>query len=130
MALTTLRWEFPWIPAWAVYLWGPLHMPAGILASAFALSFLFPEKGRSDVARNLAAGGLLHIAVDVLQHHFGVGYMLFFPFSLWDYEVGIIGSEATVLIVPVLLPITVAAGWWRWRRRGPVSRARKSSSEG
>lgn len=120
MGLTELRWSLPWIPEWLIYLWGPLHMPAGIVVSCYLLSFFFPEAGRRDVARNLVGGGLLHIAVDVLQHHFGVGYLLLFPFSLWDYELGIIGSETTVKIVPFLLPVTVLAGWLRWGRRRAV----------
>jgi len=116
MALTEARWSLPWIPEWTVYLWGPLHMPSGILVTSYLLSFFFPEPGRARVFRNLLGGGLLHMAVDVLQHHFGVGYLLLFPFSLWDYEAGVIGSETTVLIVPFLLPLTLLVARWRWRR--------------
>ena len=118
MALTQLRWSWPWIPEWAVYAWGPLHMPVGILVNAWVWSFLFPERGRARAWRDLLGGGLLHMAVDVLQRHFGVGYLLLFPFSTWDWEAGIIGSEDTVRIVPFLLPLTVAFAWWRWGRRG------------
>lgn len=130
MGLTELRWSLPWIPEWCIYLWGPLHMPAGIIVSGFLFSFLFPEVGRREVARNLVGGGLLHIAVDVLQRHFGVGYLLLFPFSLWDYELGIIGSETTVKIVPFLLPFTLLVAWLRWGRRSarpppPLARARE-----
>lgn len=114
MALTEARWTFPSIPEWAVYLWGPLHMPTGILVTSYLFSFLFPEQGRPSVFRYLLGGGMLHIAVDILQSHFGVGYLLLFPFSLWDYEAGLIGSETTVLIVPFLLPITLLVARWRW----------------
>lgn len=117
MALTVLRWEIPGIPEWLVYLWGPLHMPAGIVLSAYALSFAFPAADRAETARNLAWGGLLHLGVDLLQRHWGVGYMLLFPFSLWDFEFALISTESTVLFVPVLLPATLLAAWWRWGRR-------------
>lgn len=117
MGLTVLRWELPWIPEWAVYLWGPLHMPLGIVIWAWLFGFLFPVERRPEAVAALAGGGLLHMAVDLLQHHFGVGYLLFFPFSTWDFEFGVIGSETTVLIVPGLLPLTALAAWARWRRR-------------
>ncbi len=117
MGLTWLRWSIPAIPEWAVYVWAPLHMPAGILLSSFLLSFLFPEAGRRAVFLNLLGGGLLHIAVDLLQRHFGVGYLLFFPFSWWDFELGWIGSEDTVRIVPFLVPLTAGVALWRRRVR-------------
>lgn len=121
MGLTTLRWSLPWIPEWTVYLWAPLHMPIGMLLSSFVLSFLFPEVGRRVVFLNLLGGGLLHLAVDLLQRHFGVGYLLFFPLSDWDFELGWIGSEDTVRIVPVLVPLTLAVAWWRRKRPASAS---------
>lgn len=119
MALTEARWRLPLIPEWLVYVWAPLHMPVGILVGGYLASFWLPEDGRGAAFRTLVGGGLLHLAVDLLQRHFGVGYLLLFPFSLWDYELGWIGSEDTVRIVPVLLPLTVLAGWARWGRRRP-----------
>jgi len=119
MSLTWLRWSVPAIPEWLVYLWGPLHMPTGMIACAWLLSFVFPEAGRRAVFANLLGGAFLHLAVDLLQHHFGVGYLLLFPFSQWDFEFGVIGSEDTVRIVPFLVPFTAAVCWWRWGRRRP-----------
>lgn len=114
MALTTLRWQFPAIPEWAVYLWSPFHVPLGILLGSVLVAQVFTA--RREAAWQLAWGGLLHVAVDLLQTHLGIGYLLLFPFSMWDFELGWIGSEATVLIVPVLLPLTVLACWARWWR--------------
>lgn len=116
MGLTWLRWSLPAIPEWLVYVWVPFHMPAGVLLASFLLAFLFPETGRRVVFLNLLGGGALHIAVDLLQRHFGVGYLLLFPFSWWDFELGWIGSEDTVRIVPFLVPITLAVAWWRRKR--------------
>lgn len=114
MGLTVLRWSVPAIPEWAIYMFGPLHMPVGILLSAYALSFLFAPPLRGAAFRNLLGGGILHIAVDLVQRHLGVGYMLLFPFSTWDFEFGWIGSEDTVYAAPFLVPITILV--WRWRR--------------
>ena len=117
MGLTELRWKLPWIPEFLVYLRPPFHMPTGILVGSMMVALLFPEGQRSASFRALLGGGMLHLAVDLFQRHFGVGYLLFFPFSLWDFELGWIGSEDTVRIVPVLLPLTVGLAWWRWGAR-------------
>lgn len=118
MGLTALRWPLPWIPEPLIYLWNPLHLPTGILLSSALVSFFFPAERRAAVFRGLLGGGALHLAVDLLQSHFGVGYLLLFPFSLWDWELGWIGSEDTVRIVPVLLPVTAIVCWIRWTGRG------------
>lgn len=117
MGFTVARWYVPWMSEAWVYMWGPLHMPAGILIYSWMFGYLFPADRRREAVVNLAGGGLLHMAVDVLQTHYGVGYLLLFPFSTWDWEAGLIGSEDTVRIVPFLLPLTGLAAWARWRRR-------------
>lgn len=116
MALTSLRWSLPALPEALIYPWNVLHMPFGVLLGSYLLTFLFPEADRRAVYRNLVGGGLLHLAVDLLQFHFGVGYLLLFPFSTWDYELGWIGSEDTVRAVPVLVPVTALLAWVSWRR--------------
>jgi hypothetical protein len=113
MGLTLLRWHLPWIPEWLLYVWVPFHMPVGVLLFSFLGAFLFPESVRRWAFWNLVGGGMLHLAVDLLQSHIGVGYLLLFPFSLWDFELGWIGSEDTVRIVPFLVPLTLAVAWWR-----------------
>ena len=115
MVLTRLRWDLPQIPEWSCYVWAPLHLPIGIALESYCVSLFFPEAQRRTAFANLALGGALHLAVDLLQTHFGMGYLLFFPFSEWDFEFGWLGSEATVLIVPWLLPLTGLAAWLRWR---------------
>jgi hypothetical protein len=92
-------------------------MPIGIAVQSWMVAMLFREEQRRVAFWNLFAGGMLHLGVDLLQFHFGMGYLLLFPFSNWDYEVGWMGSEATVPLVPVLLPLTVAAAWFRWKQR-------------
>jgi hypothetical protein len=125
MGLTALRAVLPAVPEWLIYVWGPLHMPAGILLAAYVCAFAFPEGRRRVVFLNLLGGGVLHLLVDMLQRHFGVGYLLLFPFSGWDFELGWIGSEDTVRIVPILVPITLGVAWWR--RRRDARRAREAA---
>lgn len=127
MVLTEARWTMPAIPEWLVYLWVPLHMPMGILLASVFFAFLLPERGRAEGFRALLGGGALHLAVDVLQSHFGVGYLLLFPFSQWDFELGWIGSEDTVRIVPVLAPVTAVVAWWRWGREWRARRAERGA---
>ena len=117
LAMIRLRFLLPWIPEPLVYLCSPLHLPLGIALTSYALAHLLPEAERPSGFRQLLGGGLLHLAVDLLQSHFGVGYMLLFPFSRWDWEAGLIGSEATVKIAPFLLPITALVARWRWGAR-------------
>lgn len=119
MALIRLRYDMTAVPEWLIYVWNVFHLPIGVLGTAFILSFLFPEDGRRRVFASLAWGGVLHLAVDLVQAHMGMGYMLFFPLSTWDFELGWIGSEDTVRIVPGLAPVTALVCWLRWRRPPP-----------
>ncbi|MEN9786074.1 MAG: hypothetical protein RLZZ299_1338 [Pseudomonadota bacterium] len=114
-AATVARWRWPAIPEEAIHVFGPLHMPVGIVLASLLAAYAFGEHERPATARALAAGGLLHLAVDLMQRHLGVGYLLLYPFSTWDAELGWIGSEDTVLAVPVLLPLTLCAAWARRR---------------
>jgi hypothetical protein len=122
MALARARWDLPWIPEWTVYVFAPLHVPAGIAAAAYLASFAFSPGRRPCAFRNLLGGGMLHLAVDLLQRHFGVGYLLLFPFSTTDLELGLLGSEDTVLLVPALVPATIAIAFWRWRQPAATSK--------
>lgn len=121
MGFTVARWYLPGLSEAWVYMWAPLHLPVGILVWGWMLGFLFPVERRREAVANLVGGGLLHLAVDVLQTHYGVGYLLLFPFSLWDWEARLIGSEDTVKIVPFLLPLTALAAWARWGRRSKAA---------
>lgn len=97
-----------------------LHLPMGMLAWTLLLAFLFPASERVPVWCNLAAGAAFHLLLDLLQRHHGTVYVLLFPFQPLNFQIGIIGTEDTVLVAPVL---AVAAGvaWYlrlRTRNRG------------
>lgn len=95
------------------YGWDPLHQPVGMLILAYLLSMLFAESLRRAVFLNLLGGMLLHLALDLLQDHQGVGYLLAYPFSDWLFEFGWVGSEDSVYVAPVF----AAAAIWAWRVR-------------
>jgi hypothetical protein len=109
------------VPQALVWCWTPLHLPAGILLVSLLLPFLFAEEERPAVCCALLGGGALHVALDLLQRHVGLGYLLLFPFSSRDFEVGLLGSEATVWAAPLLA--AAAALLWGFRRRAAARRA-------
>lgn len=98
------------VPMPVLWAWAGLHEPFGAALSALVLALCFAEPDRKRVLLALWAGCALHTGVDVLQDHHGEGYVLFLPFSDVDFELGWIGSEATVTIA-VPLAIVTAAAW-------------------
>ena len=83
-----------------------------MLLSSTGLALLFPEAHRRQVLIALLGGMALHMGLDLLQDHLGQGYLLGFPFVRGSFELGWIGSEATVPAAPFLL----ALAFWSWRR--------------
>lgn len=106
------------IPASAMWPWAALHEPVGWLLSSTIVACAFVERDRARVWSALCLGGTLHTALDVLQFHHGQGYVLLAPFSSRTYELGWLGSEATVgWAVP--LGVATALAWGApviWRR--------------
>jgi hypothetical protein len=115
------------VPPELLWPWSALHEPVGwALVSALGCT-LFVEKQRKRVLGALCLGGALHTGLDVLQDHHGEGYLLLAPFSARDFELGLIGSEATVALAGPLAFVTACAwlpGVIEWavgapRRPGP-----------
>lgn len=106
--------KIPGVPDLLIYAPGVVHMPLGMLAFSLLVALAFRADQRLAVWANLLAGALLHLCVDLLQHHVGTGYPLLFPFSDWHWELGLISSEATI---PWSIPVLLAGSalWW-WRR--------------
>jgi hypothetical protein len=101
------------MPEWLLFAWEPMHQPMGMCILAYLVSMFFGEHIRRPVFWNLLGGMALHLTLDVLQSHHGAGYMLGFPFFTQAFELGWIGSEATV---PLAAPLCVFA-WWLVRKR-------------
>ncbi len=120
------------IPEPLIYGFYVLHMPLGLLALCFLLAALFAERERSAAFADLLGGAALHFAVDLLQRHYGPGYMLLYPLSRFSWEARLIGSEDTVFVAP-LLAAAAALAWalsWRCPRPAPPAGAPPGSSPG
>ncbi len=105
------------VPTLMTHGWQPLHQPVGLALLAFLTCFLFREAVRPAVFWNLCGGMALHLCLDLLQSHHGAGYLLGFPFSDFAWELGLIGSEATV---GWAIPLSIVA-WFvhrKWMSKG------------
>ena len=92
------------------------HTPVGLAGCAIVVAAVIPEHwasppGRWRVAWLLGSGGAIHLLADVLQSHLEPGYYVFYPFSATPWELGWIGSEASLVAMPVLLMVA----WWALR---------------
>ncbi len=109
------------IPDPLVWAFGAFHTPAGLLLTNAVLSQSFVRGQRTEAFVALTIGGTLHLLVDVLQFHHGRGYPLLAPFSWETFELGLIGSEATVDLALPLLGLTAFV----WAIRGAIAWSRK-----
>ncbi len=94
------------------------HTPAGIFLVSVLISVVLPQwlatpLPRLHLASWITLGGLLHLAVDLLQLHLVDGYFLLYPFSVRPFEFGLVRSDGSVLALPVLLAVCalVVAPW-------------------
>jgi len=101
------------LPPALTYGWDPMHQPVGMVVLAYFLAMLFSEESRRSVFWNLLGGMALHLGLDMLQDHQGVGYLLAYPFSNFIFEFGWVGSEDSVYLAPFM---TALAGWIVWKR--------------
>ncbi|MCB9692994.1 MAG: hypothetical protein H6736_14380 [Alphaproteobacteria bacterium] len=127
MALVALDLDVV-LPGRVLWMLDVAHTPVAQALLVGLLAQAFRDRGR--VAGWMLVGVALHFALDVLQDHHGNGYYLLFPASVERWELGWIGSEATVAWAPWALLFTVLAWGARlaWSRRrgesppGPVGR--------
>lgn len=89
------------------------HTPIGTILWVALASQAFAD--RRVAASWLGVGALTHYGLDLLQDHHGMGYRLFVPLSGWRFELGVMGSEATVPFAPWLLVVTLVLALWRSR---------------
>ena len=104
------------IPDAMIHSFEPLHLPAGMVLLSLCLSMFFRSSERLAVWLNLMGGMLLHLVVDMLQDHHGIGYVIGFPFFEGSLEVGVVSSEASVRWVPVLLLVSFGVTLWRRKK--------------
>ncbi len=121
MALEALQQRGLPVPDGLILAFGVLHEPLPLVLLCAVLAGAFAPGVRVPTLLGLWLGCGIHLALDVTQDHHGQGYFLLAPFHLGRYELGWIGSEATVDWAPGLA-IATAAAWlarWAWlRKRG------------
>jgi hypothetical protein len=106
------------VPEALIWPWSALHEPFGWALVSVLIATLFVVRQRWPVLCALWLGGALHTALDVLQDHHGQGYLLLAPFTTRTFELGWIGSEATVGVALPLALLTTMAWVLRWIVRG------------
>jgi len=114
IVLTWVHLHLVALPPQVLTMWQPLHQPFGLFFLAYLLCLFFDVGQRRLVFWNLVGGMALHLGLDVLQDHHGAGYQLGFPFTDAVWELGIIGSEATVWTAA---PLAALAAFVAWRRQ-------------
>ena len=103
MVLSFLRGFEPRIPLWLIDMWGPLHLPAGMLISSLMLAMLWRDSFRMRIFWLSLLGQASHLLIDVGQSHIAGGYALGFPIWNRPVELGLYGTEASVWLAPILL---------------------------
>lgn len=84
------------------------HTPLGVVLVALLVALLLPGRlveppGRRAAASMLGLGGLVHLLVDLLQHHLMPGYRYLYPFSIEAFEIGWVSTELSLASIPILL---------------------------
>ncbi len=105
------------IPDPVVWAFDVLHQPLPQVLCASIVALAFAAEDRRTAWFGLLLGVALHFGLDVLQDHHGQGYHLFFPASTERFELGWIGSEATVHVAPYVGVAMIAVVGWRLVRR-------------
>ncbi len=121
LALVMLQGRVGPLPPALLNAFEPLHTPLGLALAAWGLAFLFREDQRPAVLRGLLGGMALHLFLDLLQDHQGVGLPLLYPLSPRLFELGWIGSESSVYAAPFLAVLVAVLA--RRDRRRPATRA-------
>jgi len=92
------------------------HSIAGLLLISYLACLFLEEPLRRSGFLMLAAGGAIHVLVDMAKDNLGAGAaMLFLPFSLWGVEFSWIEPENVIFLIPIDIAI-LAALWFLERR--------------
>jgi hypothetical protein len=93
------------LPSWfedLPYFFAPFHGIVPFFLLCWILALGFPAEQRKGIFVNLASGAALHFLMDLLQVSYNrVGY-LFFPLSRDSVSLGWIGTESSLVVVPLL----------------------------
>ena len=92
------------------------HCLAGLLLVSYVACLFVDESLRRPAFFLLAAGGAIHVLVDLANDNMGVGsVVLFLPFSNRGTEFGWIDPENVILLIPI--DAAILATTWALERR-------------
>lgn len=117
--------DFLWLPDELLVAIAVFHQPVGCALLCVIIARVVVPEHRREALVALLGGSAFHFGVDLLQDHHGQGYFMTFPLSSTRFELGWMGSEATVPWAPLWAALTAVAwaGRWWWTRplAAPVS---------
>ena len=98
-----------------------LHAPVGLLLLCPLLGFCLPTRmlgiARASVSGWLLLGAAIHLVLDAFQRHPTPLYAWLYPFSTAGWEIGIVSTEASFWLWPILVP------WVIWEQKRRTARA-------
>lgn len=101
-----------------VYFDDPTHSFAGLLLLCYGACLLLEPALRKGGFAALYAGAALHLLLDLAKDNLGGGGMrLLLPFSLAEFELGLIRSENVVYLLPLDVLVLLACFLVDRRRR-------------
>lgn len=90
----------------AKYFFHAFHTPVALILIILLISYLFEECYRAKVMKLLSLGVASHLFLDLFQYSVGNrGYSWFFPFSYFDFRIGLFMPEDSLYILPLLMII-------------------------
>ncbi|MFQ5527874.1 MAG: hypothetical protein ACE5GX_16650 [Thermoanaerobaculia bacterium] len=102
------NWLSITVPRWLPDALTAFHSPLLFCLLVAWLAALAPKASRMFFFRELSSGGLLHIAIDLLQDHVVPGaYFPGFPISKRPWDLGVFHTEHTLLALPIVALLTL-----------------------
>jgi len=104
----------------AASIFSAFHTPIGVLILCLGLVMIFPEQERARFLSWLLTGAGLHLGLDLLQLTVrSDNYYWLFPLTFKDFQLGLFWPDQTVLALPGLMILVLAAELLRRRRGRP-----------
>lgn len=95
----------------------PTHSLPGLLCLSYLAALFVEARLRRAAFAAFLAGGLLHVAVDMLKDTLDQGAVFFlYPFSTRGFEFGLVDPEDVIFFLPLDAALLVLA-WFLERRR-------------
>lgn len=88
-----------------VWLFLPLHTPFVLVILCYVVSLLYRVGERKRIFLASTLGVIIHLVLDSLQKHYGLGYLWLFPFSWQKFEFGVFWPEESMFVIPIMIAI-------------------------